>query len=172
MGKGGIILGIIGIILGAGGLGFGFIIWTDQSSIQEELDKYTPRDTWYGYHEGIYDVDTINTYLLIPNMNLSIDLSKVCSIDLLFTCQAFTLGTGGRSDLGFYFGIDGLIISNPNIRVGTYDGTPTTYYHSVSLEYFSEGWSVGTHNISVFFRSTVDINSIQYCALFVQSFPA
>ena len=172
MGKGGVILGIIGILLGAGGLGFAFITWNTQNTIQTQLANYEAGETWYRYYEDIYDVDIINTYLTIPNMSLSIDLSKVSSVDLLFTCQAYTIGTAGRSDLTFYFYVDELIISNPNIRVGTYDGAPTTYYHSVSFVYFSESWSIGTHNISVFVRSTVDTNSIQYCALTAQSFPA
>ncbi len=183
MGKGGVILGLIGILLGAGGLGFGFIIWNTQNTIQTQLTQFTPQDTWYRYYEDIYDVDTINTYLTIPNMSLSIDLSKITSIHLLFTCQAYTIGRVGRSDVMIYFYIDEIIISNPNARVGTYDGDPTTYYHSVSLQYFIEGWSVGTHNISMFVRSvgthnismfvrsTVDTNFLQYCALTVQSLP-
>ncbi len=171
MGKGGVILGLIGILLGAGGLGFGFIIWNTQNNIQTQLTQFAPQDTWHRYYEDIYDVDTTSTYLTIPNMSLSIDLGKRASIHLLFTCQAYTIGTIGRSDVTIYFYIDEIIISNPSARVGTYDGDPTTYYHSVSLQYFIEGWSVGTHNISMFVRSTVDTNSLQYCALTVQSLP-
>lgn len=166
MGKGGTILGLIGVLLGAGALGFGFYTWYTQPT------EYTPGEMWHRYYEDIYDVDTINTYLPIPNMTISIDLTIFSSIELLFTCLAYTDGTAGRSDLTFNYYIDELIISNPNARVGTYDGEPTTYYHSVSLHYFSEGWTVGVHNITVFVRSTVAINSIQYCALMVQSYPS
>ena len=169
MGKGGTILGLIGVLLGAGALGFSFIIWTSQPTQQTE---YTPGEIWYRYYEDIYDVDTINTYLPIPNMTLSIELSGVSSIELLFTCLAYTDGIVGRSDLIFNYYIDQTIVSNPTARVGTYDGNPTTYFHTVSFRYFSEDWTIGTHNITVFVRSTVAINSIQYCALTVKSFPS
>ena len=166
MGKGAVVLGIIGILLGAGGLGFAFITWNNQNAIQTQLGAV---ETWYRYYEDIYDVDTINTYLAIPNMSLSIDLSKTSSIHFLFTCLATTIGTTGRSDLTFYYYLDETIFGYA--RVGTYNGTPTSYFHSVSLQYLIESWSVGTHNISVFVRSTVTVNYVQSCALTVQSEP-
>ncbi|MFX1524422.1 MAG: hypothetical protein ACFFCC_13010 [Promethearchaeota archaeon] len=172
MGKGGVVLGIIGILLGASGLGFSFIVWNNQNTIKAQLVGMTPQNIWHRYYEGIFDVNLINTYMTIPNMSISIDLSTASSILLSFTCHAATIGNIlGRSDVTIYYYLDELLISNPNIRVGTMYGNYSIYFHSVSLDYFSEGWSVGTHNISMFIRSTVDTNSIQYCHLVIQSFP-
>ena len=109
-------------------------------------------------------------YTPIPNMSISIDLTTKSSILLSFTCTALITGNLGRSDVLIYYYINGLIISNPSARVGGYAGNFSTYFHSVSLDYFSEGWSVGTHNISMFVGSTVDTNDIQYCHLMIQSF--
>jgi len=44
MGKGGAVLGVIALILGAGALGFGLITWIDQGKT----------DFWYDYKEDIY----------------------------------------------------------------------------------------------------------------------
>ena len=172
MGKGGAVLGIIGILLGAGGLGFGFIVWNNQNALQSQLVGLAPQNIWHRYYEDIFDVDLINTYMTIPNVSISIDLTEKASILLSFTCKATTEGTIlGRSDIIIYYYIDEVIISNPNARVGTFYGNFSFYFHSVSLDYFSEGWSVGTHNISMFARSTVDTNSLQNCHLTIQSFP-
>lgn len=172
MGKGGTVLGIIGILLGAGGLGFAFIAWNNQNILQSQLTGLTSQDIWHLYYEDIFDVGLINNYMPIPNMSISIDLTTKTSILLSFTCKAATIGSIlGRSDVVIYFYVDELIISSPSARVGTMYGNYSIYYHSVSLDYFSEGWSVGIHNISMFIRSTVDTNSIQYCHLTIQSYP-
>jgi hypothetical protein len=171
MGKGGAILGLLGMLIGAGALGFTFIVWNSQNNIQSQITGLEPQDAWYRYYGAIYDVTTINTYLTIPNMSLTIDLETQASISLLFTGVAYLEGSvSGRSDLTFFYYLDETIISDPFARVGTFYGNNSYYYHSVALQYFIEGWSAGTHNISMFVRSTVDINAIGYCSLSVQSF--
>ena len=173
MGKGGAILGLLGILIGAGALGFTFIVWSNQNNIQSQITGLQPQEIWYRYYGDIYDVTTINTYLTIPNMTLTIDLKNQASISLLFTGVAYLEGSiSGRSDLIFYYYLDETIISDPIARVGTFYGNNSYYYQSVALQYFIEGWSAGTHNISMFVRSTVAINSIGYYSLTVQSFPA
>jgi len=171
MGKGGTVLGLIGMLLGAGGLGFAFIVWNNQNTIETQLTGLAPQEIWYRYYEDIFDVDVQNTYLTIPNMSTSIDLTTQSSIHLLFTCSAATIGNLGRSDVMIYFYIDETIISNPSARVGSNAGDPSAFYHSVTLQLYIAGWSAGTHNISMFVRSTVITNQLQYCALTVRSFP-
>jgi hypothetical protein len=104
-------------------------------------------------------------------MTLSIDLTTQTSIYLLFTCVAIITGNLGRSDVLIYYYIDQTIISYPLARIGGYAGNHSAYFHSVSLQHMIEGWSVGSHNISMFAYSTVDTNYLQYCRLTVQSFP-
>jgi len=57
MGKGGTILGIIGILIGAGGLGFGLITWTTQSQVK----------IWNDY-EPAYFTAPDSSYETIPNL--------------------------------------------------------------------------------------------------------
>ncbi|NVM36201.1 MAG: hypothetical protein HWN81_11445 [Candidatus Lokiarchaeota archaeon] len=171
MGKGGAVLGLIGILLGAGGLGFAFIIWNTQNNIQSQIIGLTPQNIWYRYYDDTFDVDSPLTYMPIPNMSLSIDLTTQTSIYLLFTCTALITGNLGRSDVIIYYYVDETIISYPVARVGGFAGNYSSYFHSVSLQHMIVGWSVGSHNISMFARSTVDTNDLQYCRLIVQSFP-
>lgn len=54
MGKSGPVLGLIGIILGAGGLGFGYIIWSGQATIKTNVtdtqNNLGLRGIWYSYY--------------------------------------------------------------------------------------------------------------------------
>jgi len=170
MGKAGSVFGIIGMLLGAGGLGFGFIAWNGQNAIKSEINELTGQNIWYRYYDSTFDVSPINTYLTIPNMSISIDLTATSSILLSFTCTALIYGNLGRSDVMIYFYIDGVLISYPSARVGGFAGNYSSYFHSVALDYFSEGWSVGIHNISMYVRSTVVTNDLQNCRLTIQSF--
>jgi len=170
VGKGGTVLGLIGVLLGAGGLGFAFIIWNTQNILKSQIIGVTPQDIWYLYNDDTFDVDLPLTYMPIPNMSKSIDLTTQTSIYLLFTCTALITGNLGRSDVMIYYYIDETIISYPIARVGGNAGNHSSYIHSVSLQHYIEGWSVGSHNISMFARSTVDTNSLQYCRLTIQSF--
>ncbi len=173
MGKGGVVLGLIGIILAAGSVGFAFFVWNSQNSIQSELDELSPtsQDIWYSYYRDTFDVDLINTYMEITNMSLSINLTIQKSIKFSFTCGAIITGSSGRSDITVYFSIDGSVISYPSARIGGYNaGVGSADFHSVSLNHVIEGWSVGTHNITMYARSTVDVNLLQHCRLIVESY--
>jgi hypothetical protein len=143
----------------------------NQNALESRLISGGPQDTWYLIHDDIYDITTTLTYLQIPDLFLSVDLSVQTSIYLFFTCLAYTAGNLGRSDIYIHFSMDGAIISSPAARVGTFAGNNTTYFHSVSLQHMIDGLAVGTHNFSVYVRSTVDTNSVQYSRLLVQSFP-
>ena len=100
MAKGGVILGIIALLLGAGGLGFGIINWMNQ-----------PEPHWYSYHDNEFYPSPIATYLPIPNISITFSLDKPMSLHLLFTCSARCLGDPiSFSDLIFYFMINDISI--------------------------------------------------------------
>ncbi len=189
MGKGGIVLGLIGILIGAGGLVVAFIVWNGQNSIQKELDdtkteleniltelennqtESSEQNIWYRYYKDTFDVDLINTYMEITNMTLNISLTTQKSIKFSFTGGALITGSSTISYITVYYSIDGLIISNPSAWVGGYNaGVGSADYHSVSLNHYIEGWAVGTHNVTMFARSTVDVNKLEHCRLIVESY--
>ena len=168
MGKGGTIIGIIGILLGAGGLGFGFIAWNNQNSMQANL---AAQDIWYQYDGDFFIGNPIDTYLQIPNMSIVFDLATTASIHILFMCKAIISPIPtDYSGMSFYFNIDGIRLTGPRADIGSYEGTSTTDYYSVALQHFIPSFSSGSHNISVMVYSESNPNSIYFCSLTIQSF--
>ncbi|MBY8988758.1 MAG: hypothetical protein KGD61_09910 [Candidatus Lokiarchaeota archaeon] len=167
MGKGGSILGLIGILLGAGGLGFGFLAWNSQNSMQANL---AAQDIWYQYDGDFFLMNPIDTYLQIPNMSIVFDLATTASIHILFMCRAIInpIPTD-YSGISFYFNIDGIRLTEPRADVGSYEGSSTVDYYSVALQHFIPSFSSGTHNISVMGYSESNPNSVWYCSLTIQS---
>jgi hypothetical protein len=182
MGKGGIVLGIIGIMLGAGGLGFGFLIWSNQGTIQENLDD-TDNDIedtqdilslhriWYNSHEDIFYPPYL-VYEPIPNMSIIVDLGAPVSLHLLFTCSARILSDSTSfSDVFFYFMIDGVRELSPWTRVGPYEGVSTYEYHSVALQHFYPQMTPGTYNFTVVVLSERAGNFIRESTFSIRSYP-
>ncbi len=167
MGKGGSILGIIGILLGAGGLGFGFIAWSTQNSMQANL---AAQDIWFQYDGDFFYMTPIDTYLQIPNMSIAFDLATTASIHMLFVCRAIISPIpADYSGISFYFNIDGIRLTEPRADVGSYNGSFTYDYYSVALQHFIPSFSSGTHNITVMVYSKSFPNWVWYCSLTIQS---
>ncbi len=167
MGKGGSILGIIGILLGVGGLGFGFMAWNAQNNMQASL---AGQDIWYQYDGDLFTMNPIDTYLQIPNMSIVFDLASTASIRILFTCSAVIhpIPTD-YSGISFYFIVDGIRLTEPRLDVGSYEGSSTTDFFSVAFQHFIPSFSSGAHNISVMVYSESNPNSVRYCSLTIQS---
>jgi len=167
MGKGGSILGIIGILLGAGGLGFGFIAWNNQTNMQASL---AVQDIWYQYDGDFFSVNPIDTLLQIPNMSIVFDLVTAASIHILFTCRAVISPIPtDYSGISFYFIVDGIWLTEPRQDVGSWEGSSTTDYFSVAFQHFIPSFSSGTHNITIMVYSESNPNSVRYCSLTIQS---
>jgi hypothetical protein len=100
MAKSGAILGILGILLGIGGLGFGFVNWMNQPTI-----PYEPH--WYSYHDLEFFPSPAMVYHPIPSISIIFTLETSMSLHLLFTCSARCFPDGvSFSDLFFYFMIN------------------------------------------------------------------
>jgi len=168
MGKGGSILGIIAILLGAGGLGFGFMTWNNQISMQANL---TAQDIWFQYDGDTFTVNPAYAYLHVPNMSIVFDLSTTASIHILFICSAAVYPEPTEyAGISFYFSVNGIRLLEPRVDVGPYEGTSTIEYSSVALQHFIPSVSPGTYNISVMVYSAETINFIRLCSLTIQSF--
>ena len=167
MGKGGSILGIIGILLGAGGLGFGFMAWNSQNSMQTSL---AAQDIWYQYDGDIFDVDPAYAYLHIPNMSIVFDLESAASVHIIFTCSAAIYPEPTEfAGISFIFSVDGIQLLEPRVDVGPYEGTSTIDYWSVALQHFIPSFSSGSHNISVMVYSSETTHYVRFCSLTIQS---
>jgi len=138
MGKGGAVLGVIALILGAGGLGFGLITWIEQGKI----------DFWYDCKEDIYTPPAL-VYVTVPDLYVIVRLDASATVHLLFTTSTRILPDPiSFADMFFYFWIDGVRLTNPFTRAGPYQGDATYQYYPVALQY-SQTLSKGTHNISI-----------------------
>ena len=162
MGKAGIILGIIGVLLGASGLGFGIIIFMNQPT------------TYYSYHDTDFTPNPAAVYIPIPNLAIVFEIGGPESLHLLFTCSARCLGDAvSFSDLFFYFMIDGVQQTDmPWARTGGYESSTNYEYSTVSLQHFFTLTTPGIYNITVVVLTERVGNFIRESSLWIQSYTA
>ena len=161
MGKGATALGIIGVILGACGFGFGLLAWINQ--IQQNV-WYETSDFYFSPTEG--------AYLPIPDVSLIVNLNAPVSLHLLFTCLAGTYPDAvSYSDFFFYFAIDGVRLLNPWARVGPFEETTSTIRYSATLQHFIGAMAPGIYNFSVIVFSEKAGNYIRESTFCIRSYP-
>ena len=126
MGKGGIILGLIGLLLGASGLGLGVINFMSQPTI------------YYSYRDTDYMPTPALVYIPIPHLALVFEISGPVSLHPLFTCSARCYGDAvSFSDLFFYFMINDVRQTDmPWARTGGYESNTNYEYSTVSLQHY------------------------------------
>ena len=162
MGKGGIILGLIGLLLGASGLGLGVINFMNQPTIY-----YSYRDTDYMPSPALEDIP-------IPNLSIVFQISGPVSLHLLFTCSARCYGDNESfSDLFFYFMINHVKQTDmPWARTGGYESNTNYEYSTVSLQHFFTLTTPGVYNITVVVLSENIPNHIREASLWIRVYPA
>ena len=191
MGKGGTVLGLIGIILGAGGLGFGYFIWAGQATIeatltnmqsdlndtqtglnatQTGLNDLEAQSIWYQFDKDMFYGNPKNTFLPITNMSIIFELETNASIYILFTSRAGMQTSWTWTRTQFFFSIDEVLLQNPYAQVGTIQNTNQMVYYSVALQHYIPDFSAGTHNVTVIMRAEHENNFVSECALSIQSF--
>jgi hypothetical protein len=152
MGKGGVILGIIALLIGAGGLSLAAINWLKLGSLEipeiPEVPTSPEIDFWYSYKESIYTPPYLE-YVTVPNLFVIVELSNMTNLHLLFTTSTRILPDPiSFADMIFYFWIDGARLQHPFTRAGPYEGTATYQYIPVALQFVLE-LPIGVHNISI-----------------------
>ncbi len=190
MGKGAIVLALIGIIIGAGGLIFGFIAWNSMNTMEktignfedtitllqdelEDLENMTyssPNKTWYSEYEDVFTISPATTVLELSVLNVTFELNSSSSIYLSFTGVAEVYPISGYSRSFFFFKVDGENILNPKSVVGSLNGGSQRDYFSVNLQHFINNMVAGSHNVTLSVSSTNALNTVSDMTLFVQSF--
>lgn len=175
MAKGGIVLGIIGMLLGAGGIGFGFLAWSNQAGIQASLidaqNQLISQNVWSISYDNIY-YPPQGVYNPIPNMSLIIDLGVPVSLHLLFTSSArIWSDPSSFSDIFFHFMLDSVQIPESWTRVGSYKGTASYEYHSVVMQQFIQVISPGIYNFTIDILSENASNFIRESTFTIFSYP-
>ena len=171
MGKGGAILGLIGILIGAGGLALGYIAWSSMTTMQTQIDSFeNSNNAFYTQNDGSYAVTPEHTVLEIPNLNITFELSTIASVYLSFTCNAEITTDSSYSRLFFFFSVDGVDVSSPITSVGNFNGGSTNDYFSVNLQHLIENMAAGSHNVSVRVSADGTANVLEYMTLHIQTF--
>lgn len=162
MGKGGIILGIIGLLIGASGLGFGVINFMNQPT------------NYYSYYDLEYYPSPILEYRAITNIAIVLTVGNPISLHLLFTCSARCFGDAGSfSDLFFYFMINNIRQDDmPWARTGSYQSSTDSEYTTVSLQHYFTVATPGIYNITVVVLTERAGNFIRESSLWIQTYPA
>ena len=162
MGKGGIILGLIGLLLGAGGLGFGVVNFMNQPT-----NYYSYRDTDYAPNPAL-------VYIPIPTLSLILEIGRPASLHMLFTCSARCFNDSASfSDLLFYFMINDIQQTDmPWARTGGYESNTNYEYSTVSLQHYFTVNTTGVYNITVVVLSERLGNHIREASLWIRSYPA
>lgn len=78
MGKGGAVLGIIALLIGAGGLGFGLLAWLDTNNIKNQIN------TWHDTRFTVYGLTPTLVYLTIPGLNINFTLESPTDIYFIY----------------------------------------------------------------------------------------
>lgn len=156
MAKSGAVLGIIGILLGAGGLTFGVLSWFSVTQVPV-------KNSWYDY----IDYDGLNpSGEEIAGLSISMTINTG---EMLYVSFTGTLKCEGMLD-EFYVQIDG--ISTTGYDKVTRDSVAGYEYFPLSIQYFNATVAAGAHIITVW-ADTDDSGSVVYdCALFVQTLTA
>ena len=162
MGKGGVVLGLLALLLGAGGLGFGVINFMNQPT------------NYYSYHDTEFYPTPVSVYLPIPNIALVLEIGGPVSLHLLFTCSARCFGDITTfSDLFFYFMINDVQQNDmPWARTGGHESSSDSDYTTVSLQHYFTLTTPGVYNITVIVLTEKAGNFIRESSLWIQSYPA
>ena len=177
MSRAGVALAIIGIIIGASGIWFGYTAWSNQAEIQarltnveDQVSSQSPQGFWYSSNETIFTPTALD-YEVVPNMNISMEIGAPVSLYLSFTSSARVLpDPASFADILFYFAMDGVRLTSPFTRVGPYQGQDTYDYHSVSLTYVIDEASPGVHNFAIVVFSETAGNFIRESTFVIISF--
>ena len=169
MGKGSAALGIIGLILAAGGLGLGGLAWLSVSSIENQVASFSEQKTWYKFNETSFRCDPASTYLTFSGLMVEFDLGPNESVYFNFNARAHTEEvTSAWSRITVYFKVDGFMEIDPSAEVGCYWGTYNILNFMLTLQHVRNDLSPGVHNVTVVIKGDSTANYIHYSTLLVQ----
>jgi len=163
MGRGSVALGVIALILAAGGLGLGGFAWFSVSQIE------TPVKSWHKYVDPAFICNPANTYLTFTDLTIEFVLEPSESVHFSFTSVAHVeVVPSGWSLITVFFSVDGVSQMEPIAQVGMYDGDFLILF-SLHLETVRTDLSSGIHNVTVVVYGYSTGNYLFDSMLFVQT---
>ncbi|MFX1279926.1 MAG: hypothetical protein ACFFA3_10955 [Promethearchaeota archaeon] len=148
MGKGSA-LGVIALLIGMGGLGFGIFTYFKMNQTIQILQSNVPR-TYFESRTAVYSPPLANAWYEIPDLNITFQVQAGESVYFLFTSWVYITPPGtGVLLMRFRLNIDGTSITNSLIAVGTPNSDTESFYFSVALLYEDKSLSTGTHEVAI-----------------------
>jgi len=171
MGKGGIILGLIALLLGAGALGLGYINYITPPTIDYNVNQPV---VYYNYQSTDFTPTPVTVHIPIPSIAIVFETESPIALHLLFTCSARCLGDAASfSDLFFYFMINDVRqTAMPWARTGGYQSNTNYEYSTVSLQHYFTLTAPGIYNITVTILTERLGNFIRQSSLWIRVYPA
>jgi hypothetical protein len=167
LGKGGTVLGVIGLILGAAGLGLGGFVWLNVSNLENQIINTPVQTTWYKENGTTFSSDPTFTYLTFSGLTIEFELGINESVYFSFMAWAHIEPITFWSTISVYFRVDGITDTSLRAEVGTYSGDETAHF-MIPLQDVRQDLSMGVHNVTVAVYGTSTANYISDSSLLVQ----
>ena len=169
MGKSGTTLGIISLILAAGGLGLGSLAWVSVIHIETQVASFSEQNTWYRYNGTAFNCDPASTYLTFSGLTVEFELGTGESVYFSFNAQAHTEDVPSSwSRIYVYFRVDGIMQFDPSAEVGCYFGDYGILDFMLNLQDVRDDLAPGTHHVTIVIWGDTTANYIHKSSLFVQ----
>lgn len=168
MGKGSTTIGIIALLLAAGGLGLGGLAWISVSSVQSQMANLSEQSTWYKFNATSINTDPVYTYLTFIGLRIQFELDADESVYFSFTSRAHIEPVvSAWSRIYVYFRVDGIFQSEPSAVVGMYNGGFTENF-MLHLQTVRTDLSAGMHYVTIVIYGDSTANYIWQSTLYVQ----
>ena len=162
MGKGSAVLGVLALILGAGGLGLGGFAWLSVSQIDTQVNS------WHKYVDPAFICNPASSYLTFTDLTIEFVLEPGESVYFSFSSVAHVEAVPlGWSLITVFFSVDGVSQTDPIVQVGMYNGDFLILF-ALHLETVRTDLSPGIHNVTVVVYGYSTGNYIFDSTLFVQ----
>jgi len=169
MGKGSA-LGVIALLIGLGGLGFGiFSYFTLNQTIVAVQTGSDVHHTYYDNNTALYTSPSEDSWYDIPNISILFQVEPGESVYFIFTCTAHLSPVSGVWLMHFQLNIDDTQISESSTTVGISTASVTYMDFSVALQYVGSTLSPGSHEVTVETMRECD-GFIYHCYLIVQTY--
>jgi len=174
--KAGTVLAIMGLIIGASGVGIGLVSMYQTSQLKGDYDDfiidYNEPKIWYKEYEyamAHWTLDDYNTFEQLA-INFTVEANETMYFCYTGEAMIFRLPRD-FSQLSIYFNIDGNHLVTPKVTIGAWDAYSDIIYQSITLQFSTTVLSIGAHNITIDLTSTYNSNLIKQNTLIVMAIP-
>ncbi len=177
----GVVVGILGLIIGAAGLGLAaYSYFTFQANIdgldndlkdlEDVVDEISVRGMWYDELLADWKPSAINTNETITGLSISFQVNSGEKVYFLLISRVHSLSATGSNWMIFRFAIDGVIVNTPAQAAGANNQDESGLFVPISLQHSTDSLSSGAHTLTIVALST---KSSVYCrtsTLMVQTY--